>query len=138
MRAPAPSLQRGAHARSPAGRFQFRPLVGFGDSGGGQAHGGDAGAGGRVAGYGEGLSGERLQANLVAPAFKDAPLGLIDAAGVVGEDRLQGFGHALVGGAQRRQGCGFSGDDLRAGGRVMGGSPAAGFRGRFRRAKAAR
>ena len=31
-KAPAPSLQGGAHARAPAGRFQLRPLVGLGDA----------------------------------------------------------------------------------------------------------
>ena len=127
--APAPSLQRGAHARVPAGRFQLRPLVGLGDGRCGEPHGGDAGAGagagGQVAGHGEGLGRQRREAHLVAPAGEDAPLGPVDAPRVVGEDGFQGVGHALVGGAQGRQGRGLPGDDLGAGGgghgRVSGG-----------------
>ena len=38
--APSPSFQGGAHARVPAGGLQLRPLVGLGDGGGGQTHGG--------------------------------------------------------------------------------------------------
>ena len=72
--------------------------------GGGQAQGGDAGAGagagGQVAGHGEGLGGERGEPDLAAPAGEDAPLGIVGPAGVAGEDRLQGCGHALIGGAQ--------------------------------------
>ena len=105
------------------------PFMRLGYGGGGQAHGGDtgagAGAGGQVAGHGEGLRRQGAEAHLVAPAVEKLPLGLIDALGVVGEDGLQGFGHALVGGAQSRQGCRFPEDDLGAGGgghgRVSGG-----------------
>ena len=96
------------HARVPAGRFQFRPLVGFGDRAGGQTQGGDGGAvispGGQVAGHGEGLGRQGPQAHLVAPAGEAAPLGVVGPAGVVGEDGLQGLGHAPVGGPERRQG----------------------------------
>ena len=57
-------------------------------------------------------------------AGEDAPLGAVDPAGVVGEDELQGVGHALVGGAQGRQGHGLAEDDPRvAGGGGHGGSP---------------
>jgi len=102
--APSPSLQRGAHARVPAGGLQLRPLVGFRDGRRGQPDGGDAGAGagpgGQVAGHGEGLRRQSNEPDLVAPAGEDAPLGPVDAAGVVGEDRLQGVGHALVGSPQ--------------------------------------
>ena len=82
------------------------PFVYLGDGGGGQAQGGDggaiAGAHCQVAGDGEGLRRQGWEAHRVAPVFKDAPLGGVDAPGVVGEDRLQGVGHALVGGAQGR------------------------------------
>ena len=92
--------------------------------------GAGASAGGQVAGHGEGLGRKR---DAVRPqshhSVEEAPLGPVDAVGVVGEDGLQGVGHALVGGAQGRQGCGFPEDDLRAlAAVVMGGSPAAGFR----------
>ena len=64
-------------------------------------------------------------AHVGARASEDAPLDAVDALGVVGEDGLQGVGHALVGGAQGRQGCRFLEDDLGAGGggygRVSGG-----------------
>ena len=62
-RRPSPSLQSGAHARVPAGRFQLGPLVSLADGGHGEAHGGDAGAGGgaggQVTGDGEGLRRKR-------------------------------------------------------------------------------
>ena len=102
----SPSFQRGAHARVPAGRILLRPLVGLGDGGRGQAQGGDAGAGsgagGQVAGHGEGLGRQGREAHLVAPAGEQFPLCAIDAPGVVGQDRLQGVGHALVSGPQLR------------------------------------
>ena len=94
-----------------------------------------------------GFRRQGTQVHLVAPAGEDAPLGAVDPAGVVGEDRLQGVGHTLVGGAQGRR-SGRRAGDLRvsgggghgrvSGGGVMGGSvaavvmgesPAAGFRG---------
>ena len=68
------------------------PLVGLGDGGCGQAQGGDAGAGGQVAGYGEGLRRQGPQAHLAAPFVEKLPLGTVDAPGVVGEDGLQGVG----------------------------------------------
>ena len=81
--------------------------MGLGDGGGDQAQGGDAdagtGAGGQVTGHGEGLRRQGAEAHRVAPAGEYAPLGAVDAAGVVGEDGLQGVGHALVGGAQGRR-----------------------------------
>ena len=79
----------------------------FGYSGGGQAHGGNAGAitgaDGQVAGHGEGFGRQGVPAHLAAPFVEKLPLGLIDALGVVGEDGLQGVGHPLVGGAQGRR-----------------------------------
>ena len=90
--------------------------MGLGDGATRQAHGGDAGAGagagGHVASHSEGLGGKRRETDLVAPAGEKPPLGVVDAAGVVGEDGLQGIGHALVGGAQGRQGPEFLGDNL--------------------------
>ena len=112
----APSLQRGAHARVPAGRFQLGPLMAFRDRAGGQAHGGNAGAGasagGQVTGHGEGLGGQGAEAHLVAPAGEDAPLGSVDPLGVVGEDRLQRRSHALIGGPQRRDCRRLMGNEL--------------------------
>ena len=78
-----------------------------------------------MTGHGEGLRREGREADLVAPASEDAPLGTVDAAGVVDEDGLQGIGHALVGGPEHGEGRGLAGDDLSAGGgghgRVSGG-----------------
>ena len=69
-------------------------LVGLGDGGGGQAQGGHAGAGAgagsQVADDGEGIGRQGREAYLVAPSFKEPPLGAVDPAGVVGEDGLQG------------------------------------------------
>ena len=101
----------------------------LGDGGGGEAYGCHAGAitgaDGQVASHGEGLGGQGTQTHLATPLVEEPPLGGIDALGVVGEDGLQGFGHALVGGAPSSQGRGFLGDDLGAGGgghgRVSGG-----------------
>ena len=58
------------------------------------------GAGGQVAGHGEGFRREEAQSYLAAPTGEQPPLGAVDASGVVGEDRLQGVASALVGGAQ--------------------------------------
>ena len=132
---PSPSLQRGAHARVRQGDSSFahswalemaevaRRRVAMLAP--------EFGAGGQVAGHGEGLGRQGPEAHLVAPAGEDAPLGPVDPAGVAGEDRLQGVGHAPVGGAQfGRQGRGFNGGrsaDLAM--VVMGGSPEAGLRG---------
>ena len=96
----------------------------LGNGAGGEPHSGDAGAGvgagGQVAGHGEGFRRQGAQVHVAAPAFKEPPLGAVDAPGVVGEDRLQGVGHALVGGAQGRQSGGLAGDDLRIGGGIAG------------------
>ena len=104
-----PSFQRGAYPTILAGRFVARPLMGLGDGGGGEPHGGDAGAGAgagsQVAGDGEGLRRQGREAYVATPVGEQPPLGAVDAAGVVGEDGLQGVGHALVGGAQLRR-CG--------------------------------
>ena len=81
-----------------------RPLVGFRDGRHGQPQRRDAGAGtsagGQVAGHGEGLGRQGLQSHLATPASEKFPLGVVNAPGVVGEDGLQGLGHALIGGAQ--------------------------------------
>ena len=103
-----------------AGGFVAGPLVGLGDGGGGQAHGGDggaiAGAGGQVAGDGEGFRRQGVETHLAIPIGEEPPLGAVDAAGVFGEDGLQGGGNAPVGGAQGRR-CGRrAGDDLRGAG----------------------
>ena len=83
------------------------PLVGLGDGATRQAQCGNAGPGAgadrQVTGHGEGFRRQGMQAHLGAPFVEKLPLGLIDAPGVVGEDGLQGVGHAPVGGAQRRQ-----------------------------------
>ena len=104
---PAPTLQRLAHAPVPAGRIVAGPFVYLGDGGGGQAQGGNTGAGagadGQVAGYGEGFRRHGTQVHVAAPAFKEPPLGAVDAAGVVGEDGRKGVGHAPVGGPQGRR-----------------------------------
>ena len=80
------------------------PLVSLGDGGGGQAQGGNAGASTganrQIAGHGEGLSWQGAQVHAAAPAFKEPPLGAVDAAGVVGEDGRKGVCHAPVGGPQ--------------------------------------
>ena len=72
-----------------------------------------------------GSAGRDVRPHLVTPAGEDAPLGAVDAAGVVGEDSLQCVGHALVGGPQGRRSGGLAGDDLGVGGgghgRVSGG-----------------
>ena len=62
------------------------------------------GPGGQVAGHGEGLGGQGREAHLAAPAGEQSPLGVVGAAGVAGEDRLQGLGHPLVGGPELGQG----------------------------------
>ena len=89
--------------------------MGLGDGGRGQTEccdaGAGSGAGGQVAGHGEGLGRQGDESDLVAPAGEESPLGAVDAAGVVGEDGLQGVGHTLVGGAQSWQGHGRAGDD---------------------------
>ena len=81
--------------------------MGLGDGGGGQAQGGEAGAGartgGQVTGDGEGLHRQVREAYVAAPFVKKLPLGLVDAVGVVGEDGLQGGGDALS--AARRAGA---------------------------------
>ena len=83
------------------------PFMGLGDGGGSEPHGGNAGAGagagGQVASYREWLRGQGAEAHLAAPFVEKLPLGGVDALGVVGEDGLQGVGHALVGGAQSRR-----------------------------------
>ena len=88
-------------------------LVDLGDGGGGEAQGGNTGAGagadGQVAGDGEGFRRQGAQVHAASPAFKEPPLGAVDAAGVVGEDGLQCVGHALVGGAQGRRAAGWRG-----------------------------
>ena len=102
-----PSFQRGAHARVPAGRFQLRPLTRFRDGRRGQPDGGDGCAGvrpgGQVARHGEGLRWQGSEARLAAPVVEQTPLSPVDPVGVVGENGLQGVGHALVCGAQGRQ-----------------------------------
>ena len=65
--------------------------------------GAGTGQGGQVAGHGEGFGRQGDESDLVAPAGEDAPLGAVDALGVIGEDGLQGVGHALIGGAQCRR-----------------------------------
>ena len=114
---PRHSLQGGAHAAILAGGFMAGPLVGLGDGGRGKPQRRDAGAGtgagGQVSGHGEGLRRQGREADLVAPAGEDSPLGLVDAPGVVGEDGLHGLGDAPVGGAQRRRGWRLLGNDLR-------------------------
>ena len=60
-------------------------------------------------GHGEGFCRQRREAHVVAPVGEQFPLCAIDAPGVVGEDGLQGVGHALVGGAQGRQSRGRAG-----------------------------
>ena len=106
------------------------PFVYLGDGGGGQAQGGDGGAIAgphcQVAGDGEGLRRQGWEAHRVAPFVEQPPLCAVDPAGVFGEDGLQGGGNALVGDAQRREGRGRAGDDLRTAGggghgRVSGG-----------------
>ena len=66
------------------------PLVDLGDGGGGQAHGGDAragaGAGGQVAGDGEGFRRQGVETHLAIPIGEEPPLGAVDAAGVVGQE----------------------------------------------------
>ena len=82
------------------------PLVGLRDGATHQVHGGNAraitGADGQVAGHGEGFGRQGAQSHQVAPAGEESPLSGVDALGVVGEDGLQGRGHAPVGGAQSR------------------------------------
>ena len=116
-RPPAPTLQRLAHAPVPAGRIVAGPFVYLGDGATRQAQGGNTGAGagadGQVAGHGEGFRRHGTQVHVAAPAFKEPPLGAVDPAGVVGEDGLQGVGHAPVGGPQGRRGGRRAGDDLR-------------------------
>ena len=94
--------------------------MGLGDGGGGEPHGGDAGAGAgagsQVAGDGEGLRRQGREAYVATPVGEQPPLGAVDALGVVGEDGLQCRGHALVGGAQFREGRGLAWDDLRVAG----------------------
>ena len=104
------------------------PLVGLGNGAGGQAHSGDAGAGAgphrQVAGHGEGIRRQGAEAYVAAPVVEQTPLGAVEAPGVVGEDGLQGVGHAPVGGAQDRRRRRLAEDDLRIGGghgRVSGG-----------------
>ena len=104
------------------------PFVHFGDGGGGQAQSGDAGTGigpdGQVAGHRQWIGRQGAQVHRVAPAGEYAPLGAVDALGIVGEDGLQGVGHPLVGGAQGRRSGGLIGSDMRvAGGGGHGGSP---------------
>ena len=91
----------------------------------GQAQGGNAGAvtgaGGQVTGHGEGLGRQGAQVHVAAPVSEDATLGGVDAPGVVGENGLQGVGHALVGGQQGRRRRRLAEDDLRvAGGGGLG------------------
>ena len=104
----------------PTGRFMAGQLMGLADGGRGQAHRGDGGAGtgpdGQVAGHGERFRRQGRETHRVAPFVEQPPLGGVDAPGVVGEDGLQGIGHALVGGAQGRRSGGRAGDDLRVGG----------------------
>ena len=116
--------------------------MGFRDGGGGQAQGGDTGAGaglgGQVAGHGEEFGGEGDEPHLVAPAVEAAPLGSVGAAGVVGEDCFQGLGHAPVGGGQLGEPGGLNGDYIRAGGGGHGRVSGGGIWERFRRVKDAR
>ena len=75
---------------------------------------------------GEGLRRPAREAYLVAPVGEQFPLCTVDAAGVSGEEGLQGGGDALVGDAQCRQGRGLAEGDLRVAGagghkRVSGG-----------------
>ena len=135
-------------ARRPAGQVLRHHLDGQPGGVRGEVHrligngagvkGGGSGAHCQVAGHGESVGRHPLQPHVVAPAGEESPLGAVDAAGIVGEDGLQGIGHALVGGAQSRRSGGRAGDDLVASGggyrRVSGG----GIAGRFRRLKAAR
>ena len=118
------------------------PFMRLGDGGGGQAHGGNAGAitgaDGQVTGHDEWLCRQGAQAHVATPVNEQALLGTVDAAGVVGEDRLQGGGDALVSSAQRWRSGGRRGTICGSLAVVMGKSPAAGFQGRFRRVKAAR
>ena len=65
-----------------------------------------------------GFRRQGAETHVATPVVENLPLSLIDAAGVVGEDGLQGVGHALVGGPQGRQGCRFPEDGLGAGGEV--------------------
>ena len=106
------------------------PLVGLRDGATHQMHGGNAGAitgaDGQVAGHGEGFGRQGAQSHQVAPAGEESPLSGVDALGVIGEDGLQGRGHAPVGGAQGRRSGGLAGNDLQAAGggghkRVSGG-----------------
>ena len=96
-----PSFQGGADARVPAGGFVAGPLVDLGDGATRQAHSSDAGAGtgadGQVAGHDEGFRRQGRETHRVAPFVEQPPLDAVDAAGVVGEDGLQGGGDALVG-----------------------------------------
>ena len=86
------------------------PLMGLGDGRRGDA-GAVTGAGGQVAGDGEGFRRQGREVHIATPVGEQFPLCAIDAPGVDGEDRLQGGGDALVGGAQGRQGRGWAGDD---------------------------
>ena len=117
-------------------------LVGLGDGGGGQAQGGDAGAGTgphrQVAGHGEGLRRQGRKSHPVAPAGEDTPLGAVDAAGVVGEDGFQRVSHALVGGAQGRRRRRLAKDNQRVGGGVHGRVSGGGVSGAIQGTKDAR
>ena len=63
------------------------------------------GAGGQVAGHGEGLRRQGGEAHVTTPVVEQTPLGAIDAASVIRE----GGGDALVGGPQGRRGGGIAG-----------------------------
>ena len=63
----------------------------------------------QVTGHGQGFRRRGTQADVATPAGEEPPLRGVDAPSVVGEDGLQGVGHALVGGTQSRQGRGFLG-----------------------------
>ena len=82
-------------------------LVSLGDGGGGQAQGGNAGAiggaDGQVTRDCQRFGRQGWEAHRVAPVVEQPPLGGVDTLGVFGEDRLQGVGHALIGGAQGRR-----------------------------------
>ena len=95
------------YARVSSGLFLIRPLMGLADGWHGEAQRGDAGAGasagGQVPGQGERFRKEGLELHLVAPIGEQPPLSAVAPAGVIGENRLQRGGHALVGGPQHRR-----------------------------------
>ena len=73
-----------------------RSLVRLGDGGGGQAQGGDAGAGTgphrQVTGRRQWIGRQGSEVQVATPAGEESPLGGVDAPSVVGEDGLQGGG----------------------------------------------